>query len=55
MLVVCFVWLGVIGSGPGTDAHETYVGRVLTFLYFAFFITMPVWTRLDKPNRYRSG
>lgn len=48
VLVVCFVWLGVIGSGPGTDAHETYVGRVLTFLYFAFFITMPVWTRLDK-------
>jgi ubiquinol-cytochrome c reductase cytochrome b subunit len=21
---------------------------VLTFLYYAFFITMPVWTRLDR-------
>lgn len=42
------MWLGVIGSGPGTDVHETYIGRVLTFLYFAFFITMPLWTRLDK-------
>ena len=40
--------LVVIGSGPGTDVHETYIGRVLTFLYFAFFITMPLWTRLDK-------
>ncbi len=48
VLAVCFVWLGVIGSGPGTDVHETYIGRVLTFLYFAFFITMPLWTRLDK-------
>jgi len=48
VFAVCFVWLGVIGSGPGTDAHETYIGRVLTFLYFAFFITMPLWTRLDK-------
>ena len=48
VLAVCFVWLGVIGSGPGTDVHETYIGRVLTFLYFAFFITMPIWTRLDK-------
>jgi len=48
MLVVCFVWLGIIGSGPGTAAWETWVGRVLTLLYFAFFITMPIWTRLDK-------
>ena len=24
------------------------IGRVLTFLYFAFFITMPLWTKLDK-------
>lgn len=47
VLVVCFVWLGVIGNGPGTAAWETWVGRVLTFLYFAFFITMPVWTRAD--------
>jgi len=48
VLVVCFVWLGVIGSGPGTAVWETWVGRALTFLYFAFFITMPLWTQLDK-------
>ena len=48
MFVVSFLWLGKIGAGPGTDPTETIIGRVLTFLYFAFFITMPVWTKLDK-------
>jgi len=48
VLAVCFVWLGVIGSGPGTDASETIIGRVLTVLYFGFFLTMPVWTTLDR-------
>ena len=48
LLVVCFVWLGKIGAGPGTDPMETIIGRVLTFLYFAFFITMPLWTKFDK-------
>ncbi|QDH69416.1 cytochrome b [Marilutibacter alkalisoli] len=43
-----FIWLGKIGAGPGTDPVETIVGRVLTFFYFAFFITMPVWTKLDR-------
>ncbi len=48
ILAISFVWLGKIGSGPGTDPVETIIGRVLTFLYFAFFITMPIWTKLDK-------
>jgi len=48
LLAVCFIWLGKIGSGPGTDPVETIIGRVLTFLYFMFFITMPIWTRLDR-------
>ena len=48
LFVVCFVWLGKIGAGPGTDPVEAIIGRVLTFLYFAFFITMPVWTKLDR-------
>ena len=51
ILVVCFVWLGVIGSGPGTAIWETWVGRVLTFLYFAFFITMPLWTKIDSTKQ----
>ena len=48
MFAVSFVWLAKIGAGPGTDPTETIIGRVLTFLYFAFFITMPVWTKLDR-------
>jgi len=48
IFVVSFLWLGKIGAGPGTDPTETIIGRVLTFLYFAFFITMPVWTKLDR-------
>ena len=48
MFVVSFLWLGKIGAGPGTDPVEGNIGRVLTFLYFAFFITMPVWTKFDK-------
>ena len=48
ILAISFVWLGKIGGGPGTDPVETIIGRVLTFLYFAFFITMPIWTKLDK-------
>ena len=48
LLAVCFIWLGKIGAGPGTDPVETIIGRILTFLYFAFFITMPVWTTLDR-------
>ncbi len=42
------MWLGKIGAGPGTDQTETIIGRVLTFLYFAFFITMPLWTKIDS-------
>ncbi len=47
-LAVSFVWLGKIGAGPGTDPVETIVGRVLTVYYFLFFLTMPLWTKLDK-------
>ena len=48
MFVVSFLWLAKIGAGPGTDPTEAIIGRVLTFLYFAFFISMPVWTKLDR-------
>ena len=48
MFVVSFLWLMKIGAGPGTDPVETIIGRILTFLYYAFFITMPLWTAIDK-------
>ena len=45
---ISFVWLGKIGAGPGTDPVETIVGRILTVFYFLFFLSMPIWTRIDK-------
>lgn len=47
LFAIAFVWLGKIGAGPGTDMVETHIGRVLTFIYFLFFILMPLYTRWD--------
>ncbi|MBL0164207.1 MAG: cytochrome bc complex cytochrome b subunit [Xanthomonadales bacterium] len=44
VLGICFVWLGKIGSGPGTDPVETIIGRFLTAAYFGFFIYLWVYT-----------
>ncbi|HWU52427.1 MAG TPA: cytochrome bc complex cytochrome b subunit [Tahibacter sp.] len=51
LFALSFVWLGKIGAGPGTDPVETIIGRVLTFIYFAFFITMPLWTKSDSTKQ----
>ncbi len=48
LFALSFVWLGKIGAGTGTDPVETWIGRVLTTYYFLFFLTMPVWTKIDK-------
>ena len=48
LFAISFVWLGKIGAGPGTDPVETIVGRFLTGFYFLFFLTMPIWTKIDK-------
>ncbi len=44
VLGICFVWLGKIGAGPGTDPVETIIGRVLTVLYFGFFAFLWAYT-----------
>ncbi len=44
VLGISFVWLGKIGSGPGTDPIETIIGRFLTAAYFGFFIYLWVYT-----------
>ena len=46
LFVVAFVILGWLGAQAGS-ATQTMVARVLTFFYFAFFISMPFWTRID--------
>jgi ubiquinol-cytochrome c reductase cytochrome b subunit len=45
LFVVVFVTLGWMGMQAGSTT-QTLVARILTFFYFAFFITMPIWTRL---------
>jgi ubiquinol-cytochrome c reductase cytochrome b subunit len=52
--VICFFilgYLGVLAPTPG----RTVVAQVCSVIYFAFFVTMPIYSRLDKcqpePNR----
>jgi len=45
LFVIAFVVLGWLGMQAGSTT-QTWVARGLTFFYFAFFITMPIWTRL---------
>jgi ubiquinol-cytochrome c reductase cytochrome b subunit len=47
LFVVAFVSLGWLGMQPGSEL-QTLMARVFTFYYFAFFITMPLWTRIDR-------
>lgn len=42
-----FVILGVLGVKAPTDAR-TALAQVCTVLYFAYFVCMPFWTRLEK-------
>ena len=44
---VCFVILGVLGAIPSTPGR-TLLSQVCTVLYFAFFILMPFYTRMEK-------
>ncbi|HMN35328.1 MAG TPA: cytochrome bc complex cytochrome b subunit [Chiayiivirga sp.] len=46
LFVVSFVVLGWLGMQSGSTV-QSWVARALTFYYFAFFITMPIWTRID--------
>ena len=47
LFVICFLVLGWLGLQPGSEL-QTLVARICTFFYFAFFITMPLWTAIDK-------
>jgi ubiquinol-cytochrome c reductase cytochrome b subunit len=44
---VSFVILGVLGVLAPTPGR-TLLSQVCTFLYFAYFILMPFYTRLEK-------
>lgn len=47
LFVVSFIGLGILGSLPADDLL-TQLARVLTVVYFAFFILMPIYTTIDR-------
>ncbi|MDO8207884.1 MAG: cytochrome bc complex cytochrome b subunit [Gallionella sp.] len=55
--VVSFIGLGWLGMLPSTPTY-TVLSRILSVVYFAFFLLMPWYTRIDKckpePDRLTS-
>jgi ubiquinol-cytochrome c reductase cytochrome b subunit len=47
LFCICFVLLGWLGLQSGSET-QTIIARICTIFYFGFFITMPIWTSLDK-------
>ncbi len=45
LFVVAFVRLGMLGLSQDSSTFEL---RLWTFIYFAFFILMPIWTSFEK-------
>ena len=54
LFVIAFIGLGILGILPATPLY-TWIARVLTVIYFAFFLLMPWYTRYDshKPEPER--
>ncbi len=47
IFVISFLALGWLGTQPATPG-KTALAQVFTGLYFAFFVLMPVYTKLDR-------
>ncbi|MFO8024155.1 cytochrome b [Thiohalophilus sp.] len=47
ILVISFVVLGYLGVQPSTPV-KTLLAQIFTALYFAFFLLMPWYTKIDK-------
>ncbi|NLC20826.1 MAG: cytochrome b, partial [Halomonadaceae bacterium] len=47
LFAVSFVVLGVLGAIPATPLR-TALAQLCTAIYFAFFLLMPLYTRLEK-------
>jgi ubiquinol-cytochrome c reductase cytochrome b subunit len=47
LFVVDFIMLGFLGTQPTTDLYKL-LARIGTVYYFAFFLLMPIYTKLDK-------
>jgi ubiquinol-cytochrome c reductase cytochrome b subunit len=46
LFVVSFMALGYLGTQPATGVY-TRLAQIFTAIYFAFFIFMPIYTKLD--------
>ena len=44
--IIAFIGLGILGAMPATDLR-TIIARVLSIVYFGFFLLMPIYTKLD--------
>ena len=57
LFVISFLGLGWLGTLPATPVY-TWIARVLSVVYFAFFLLMPWYTKIDKtkpePDRVTS-
>ena len=47
LFVVSFLGLGYLGTQPATPS-ATMIARILTAVYFGFFLLMPLYTRWEK-------
>jgi ubiquinol-cytochrome c reductase cytochrome b subunit len=47
VFAVSFLALGYLGLQPATGVY-TVLSRVFTILYFAFFVLMPFYSRMEK-------
>lgn len=47
VFAVDFIILTWLGTQPATETYTMYA-RIASVLYFAFFIAMPFWTRIEK-------
>lgn len=47
LFVISFIGLGILGIQPATELN-TWIARILTVIYFAFFLLMPWYTKYDS-------
>jgi ubiquinol-cytochrome c reductase cytochrome b subunit len=47
LFVISFIVLGYLGTQPATGVY-TMLARIFSVIYFAFFLLMPIYTKLDK-------
>ena len=47
LFIISFIGLGILGALP-PDNVRTAISQVLSVVYFAFFILMPFYTKIDK-------